>query len=276
MIRILFFLIHTCTGFIVFVCLRRAARARCAGDAPHRARQGVEGVDVGGNASTVRVFSETLSRRGRCAVVVAASRTRMVASWVSRGARVARACSSRGVAMPRAMTAAWLAIDPRRVLSSVTSSAHGDDETPWRRRAEHHEATPRAPTWSTTALGDSNATRTKEPIDRVELENVARLANVRIDDVDATLEDVNGILRFVEALDGADVAGVAPMWSAHDAADGLRMRFDAAARRAEAGGEAGERELAALPRERALREAKYARDGDEFFIAPNSGTAGHD
>lgn len=199
----------------------------------------------------------------------------MVASWVSRGARVARACSSRGVAMPRAMAAAWSAIDPRRVLSSLASSAPGDDEKPWRRRAEHHEATPRAPTWSTTALG-ANATGTKEPIDRVELENVARLANVRIDDVDATLEDVNGILQFVEALDGADVAGVAPMWSAHDAADGLRMRFDAAARRAEAGGEAGERELAALPRERVLREAKYARDGDEFFIAPNSGMAGHD
>jgi len=124
-----------------------------------------------------------------------------MASWVSRGARVARACSSRGIAMPRAMATAWSAIDDRRVFSSVGSSAPGDDEKPWRRRAEHHEATPRAPTWSTTALG-ANATGTKEPIDRVELENVARLANVRIDDVDATLEDVNGILRFVEALDG--------------------------------------------------------------------------
>ena len=129
-------------------------------------------------------------------------------------------------------------------------------------------AMPRAPTWSTAALaGDDEEDDDGEDARDAELRRAAALGATGMGEGEAReafARDVAGALRFARALERVRADGVERMWTtAHG--DGLRMRFDGVAR---GGGEAGEREAAAAPRERLLREAKYARG--EYYVAPRS------
>jgi len=179
--------------------------------------------------------------------------------------------------MRRALAAATR--DAARLEARMTRARRGaassarDGEGFWRRANDDdddgfHDAMPRAPTWSTAALaGDDEEDDDGEDARDAELRRAAALGATGMGEGEAReafARDVAGALRFARALERARVDGVERMWTtAHE--DGLRMRFDGVAR---GGGEAGEREAAAAPRERLLREAKYARG--EHYVAPRS------
>lgn len=177
-------------------------------------------------------------------------------------------------AMRRALAAATRdatrrGADATRARRASASRAR-DGEGFWRRSDDDggfHDAMPRAPTWSTTALAGDEREREDDDARDDELGRAAALAATGMGEGrarEAFARDVAGALRFARALERVRADGVERMWTtAHG--DGLRMRFDGVAR---VDGEAGEREAAAAPRERLLREAKYARG--EYYVAPRS------
>jgi aspartyl-tRNA(Asn)/glutamyl-tRNA(Gln) amidotransferase subunit C len=61
-------------------------------------------------------------------------------------------------------------------------------------------------------------------IDRQEIEKIAELARIRIDDdqVDEVTDRITDILAMVDQLQGADTTGVEPMANPHDATALLR------------------------------------------------------
>lgn len=153
------------------------------------------------------------------------------------------------------------------------------DERPWRRRATHHARTPARASWSTTSMTARDDDDDKAVLAPGELASVARLVGLNLESSMEARErfarDVEEVVRLAGRLDAAtparDGEDARPMWTTRETnedggGDGLRMRFDAAAR---ARGEAGERETASAERGRLLGEAAFGTESFRY-VAPRS------
>ena len=199
----------------------------------------------------------------------------------------------------RATTMTVVVVARARASSSSSSSsstlarANGDDdgaettpedERPWRRRATHRASAPARASWSTTSMMTA-PTRIDDDEEESsvlapgELASVARLVGLNLEAMEARerfARDVEEVVRLAGRLDAATAArdgeDARPMWTTRETnedgggEDGLRMRFDAAAR---ARGEAGERETASAERGRLLGEAAYGTESFRY-VAPRS------
>jgi hypothetical protein len=191
--------------------------------------------------------------------------------------------ATRGWVMRATTVVARAFASSSRLARAIGDATAEDDERPWRRRAAHHASTPARASWSTTSM---TAGRTADDEDEDasvlapgELARVARLVGLNLEAMDDAREsfarDVEEVVRLGGRLDAATSAcggeDARPMWTTRETnegggGDGLRMRFDAAAR---VYGEAGERETASAERGRLLGEAAFGTESFRY-VAPRS------